>query len=547
MMKKLICILTLLCLLGTSCAQAESAYVPGEATSAMFIEAFERGDMVLANLHSDVTFSESAAGLYGMDSTLLSAIGETLSHTDLIVGAKQLENGLSLLLAGQYTADSGEYVVLDVTLDVTQDGVSVMSSAIPGERLTASWDTLMQLAGTSAAELEMMLGVSQLDMQTMAEELSAQTEASLDMITRIAAPYLQTISEHLAAVPQEVLENVPADGGFPAAATEITWTITSKAVGELLIALATQLEQDTTLCAILDSMLAESGEDITTVQLCQAIRQAAAEDLTDEEYPLTVFLGMDENGDFLYLNTVVEDSAGESFLIALISAPDEEKPGFSRLSLDVLTATAEKHILEGFTLSVLYSAPGAQMTDVQASMDLYAEGDMVFNGEFTLYGGASATEDGLRGEAYDWSLILVALDGEDMVSMMLSTSLQQSETAEGGEQSTFTCALDVGDGEMHIPVTCEVYTLSETGFHGPTMTTTSRLDAPTLGLSECIGSCTLSTASYTPDLSAVTDIALETASSADLEALTQRAMVNIQNTLSTLYNLLPAALTGAMQ
>ena len=545
MMKRLICFLALLCLVSTACAQEAMPYVPGETSKTLFIEAFERGEMVCIDLYGDMTFSENAAALYGLDGTMLGAISEILRHTGLTVGAAQLENGLRLLLAGQYTADDGQSAGLDATLDITADGVSLMSSVIPGERVTATWDTLMQLAGVSAADLDMLLNANKADMLAMVDELAAQSEASMELIAQIAAPYLQTISEHIAALPMEVLENVPADAGFPAAATELNLTITGKAVGDLLIALAGQLEQDATLCAILDNMLAESGEDVTTVQLCQAIRQSAAESLTDEEYPIYVYVGMDEMGNFLYLNIVVDNSEGESFIIALMNVPAEENPSLTKLSLDALLIDAADQITDGVTFSALYTGAEAEAADVQVYMDLYAESEAVFSGEFKLNGGAFVSEDALRGESYAWSLVLAALDGEDVLSMMLSTESLKSETAEGGEQSTFTCALDIGDGSMHIPMTCEVYTLTEAAQSGPTMSVSAFFTAPTLGVSKCLQGCTLRTAVYTPDLSAMTSTALETASPEALEALAQRAMLNAQGTVSALFELLPAALTAA--
>lgn len=546
MMKKLICFLALLCLVSTACAQETAPYVPGEVSKTLFIEAFERGEMVYADLYADLTCNENAATLYGLDPAMLGAISEALSHASLTVGAAQLENGLRLLLAGQYAAGDGQTAALDATLDVTMDGLSLMSSAIPGERVTVTWDTLMQLADVSMAELEAIANVNEADIMALANQLAEQSEASMELIAQIAAPYLETIAEHIAALPMDVSENVPADNVFPSAATEITLTITGKAVGDLFIALAEQLEQDATLCAIFDSMLAESGEDVTTVQLCQAIRQSAAESLTDEEYPIRVFLGMDEMGNFLYLDIEIENSAGESILLVLINAPVQDDPSFTEFSVYAVSSTADEQISDGIILNALYSDAEAEETNVQVYTEVYAETAVVFSGEFALNGSDYLSEEALRGETCTWALNLNVNDGADVFSMTLNSDTLKSETAEGGEQSTYTYALNIGDSEMTIPMTVEVHTLTQVANNDPTMTITSFFTAPTLGIDKYMDGCTLGTVNYTPDLNAMTTLALETASPEDLEALTQRAMLNIQNTVTALFELLPEALTAAI-
>lgn len=546
MMKKLICFLAFLFLVPVAFAEDAAPYIPGETTKTWFIEAFERGDMVLADLYCDLTFNDAAADLFGMDSEMLSALSDALGHAALTIGAGQTEDGLRVLLAGQYTADDGQAAALDATLDLTQSGVSIMSSIIPGERLNAEWTTLLALAGVSEAEILQLLDPQTLDVQAMAEELAAQSEASMEMIAQIAAPYGETILAHLSALPVEVQENVPAEQGFPAAATEICVTVTGKSVGNLFIALAEQLEQDATLCAILDSMLAESGEDVTTVQLCQAVRQSAAENLTDEEYPIYLYIGMDEAGNFLYLNAVTENVDGEELLLALIAAPDEDDPSLMALSFELLSLTAEDEISDGLSILALYPLEQAEenAVDLQIYTELYADKTTVFSGEFALGAGSVLTEDELRGEALACSLALAAADAEDVVSMAISVDSLRSETAEGGEQSSLAGTLDLGSGDMHLPLSCEVYSLTENTANGPTMTITSFFYAPNLGMEKIIGGCTLYTASYAPDLSAVTNLALETAAPEEIDALAQRAMISLQNTLVSLLELLPPALMG---
>lgn len=543
-MKKLICVLVLLLFVPVAFAEDASPYTPGAATKALFAEAFERGDMLLASMGWDMTFSESAADFLDEDAAMLSALSDALRNTTLTAGIGRLDDGVRVLLAGQYAKDD-QTAALDLTLDLTAQGVCVMSSAIPGERLSAGWATLLTLSGMSPEEAEQLLSLREADVQALLGQILEEMQSAFELAGQIAAPYGETILAHIAKLPIAVLENVPAESGYPAAATETSLTISSKWLGDLIIALTEQLEADSTMCAFLDMALAESGEEITAVQLCQAVREVAAESLTDENHPLFIYIGQDENGSLLYFNLIRRGEDDVTAVFSLISKPNEEMPGAVMLTLDALTFSPEQEITDGVSLIATYPQESGDGTDVQVILDMYAEGKKLLETEFSLTEGPVTTEDALRGRAAVCSMILGAADGEDAVSMMLTTDSLQSETAEGGEQATITGMLNVSADDMELPMTFELYSLTEKAQDGPISTLSSFFRAPQLGIEEYIESYAFYTAAYEQDLSAITTLALETASPEAIEALAGRAMNALQQKLDTLLTLLPVALVNA--
>ena len=536
--KKLIaCFLALLLLIPA--AYAEDTYVPGDISHTLFGDALARGEMVVMDGQLQLAFNENAVNLFGVDAAMLSAISEALSHTSFTLGYGQTDNSIRLLAAGQYAKDN-QAVTLDAVLELTPEGLSLTSSVIPGECFSADWNTLFTLAGLGEEELEQILNLSEAGLTATVSQLATEMDGSFDFL----APYGETILAHISALPIETLTDVPAESDFPAAATELNITITDKAIGDLLISLCDQLEADTTLCAVLDAALAESGEAMTTVQLCQNIRTSAQESLTSEENPLYIFVGMDDAGIPLYLSISKADAAGCTSLLNIIAAPGETDAQI-KLSFDLLTLSAEDEILDGLCLSLAFPMEQAdpKAIDLQLELDLYEAGESLLSAVSTLKNSA-ATVDALPARTGSFELGLAVPDGDDTVAFGLATESLQSKTADGGEQASLVGSIEISAGEMQIPMNFETYCLTKNAPEAPSATLTSQFKAPLLGIDEYLETYALYTATYTPDEN-IAELALKTASPEALEALAQRAMQNAANALTVLFELLPPALTGA--
>ena len=150
-----------LCLaLALPCALAEDAYMPGETMRALFAEAWNRGQMITADLSLQVALNGDVLGLSQEEMAQVEALTTMLDTATLRVGACAIDGGVRVLLAGLVKAQEGaEDVYADVAVDVTRAGLSVDSSLLEGRRVSVTWETLLSLAGLSDEETAMVLGM----------------------------------------------------------------------------------------------------------------------------------------------------------------------------------------------------------------------------------------------------------------------------------------------------------------------------------------------------------------------------------------------------
>ena len=384
MMKRLLCLLLAIllpiCPLSVALAEAQhTPYRPGALTRSLFLEAFQRGDAVCADLGQSLTLNAETLGLTGEDAELLSAVMDALSHTQITAAAVKLEDGVLLELAGTYFTEE-DSVSIDAQLEITKTGLALTSDTVlPGERVTVTWETLLALLGVSEEDAGQLLALRSMSLQQLQEAAASYIRMFTLMAQQLAAPYAQILSDFVAAQPVSVEENVAAEGFFPAAAKETAVIVTSKAVGELLVTLCNQLEQDAALAPMLDALLAQaepdSGIPSTTAALCAAVRQEAMT-LTDEEYPLYLVTGTDADGRPLYgsLCAVLED--GSTAAINLIDCAETPEDGLSCL-LQVFASDPEG-VYTGLTASLDHTADPSDpqaislsiAADVQAGVGL---------------------------------------------------------------------------------------------------------------------------------------------------------------------------------
>lgn len=547
MMKKFLLIFVAILSLALSCALAEEAYVPGSVTKDLFLDAYERGEMVLLDAQWDVTPAENAEAILGEDAASLPAVSEMLKNTKLTIGSGKIENGVRILLEGDYAANE-ERANLSVTLDLTYDGVAIASSAIPGECLTAKWETLLALCELTEEEIASVLSLRDADFDTLLTELAAQIAPVLDLVVQIAAPYGETILAHIAALPMQINENVPAENGYPAAAVESYVQISAKAIGDLVIALCEQVKQDETLCAILDAVLANAeatdGPAPTTAQLCDAIAQAAAQEMTDETTPLHLYIGMDENGNLLYINISIEIEEDAFFVINYINGQLEESSA-SLINVDVLTMNAEQEIIDGLSFVTAYDMDESnpQVLSFEATLSAYAEG-----AEIAGLSVSASNEPASFGEGPAYAGVcnfnFNMQDGESVVSVAFETTSTATALLDGGEEIAVTGTMNIAaDGEQ-IPMVLDGYIRTEITEEGIVSTMTEGAQLPEYGIADAREIYTLYTAPKSTD--ALTETALETASAEELEALAGRAMTALEQESAKLLELLPPELTAEL-
>lgn len=550
MMKRLLCLLLAIllpvCPLSAALAEAQhTPYRPGALTRSLFLEAFQRGDAVCVDLGQSLTLNAETLGLTGEDAELLSAVMDALAHTQISAAAVKLEDGVLLELSGAYFTDE-ESVCIDAQLEITKTGLALTSNAfLPGERVTLSWEAALAMLGLDEAEAAQVLALRELTPQQLQEAVTSYVRMFTLMAQQIAAPYAQILSDFVAAQPVSVEENVAADGFFPAAAKETAVIVTSKAVGELLVTLCNQLEQDAALAPMLDALLAQaepdSGIPPTTAALCATVRQEAMT-LTDEEYPLYLVTGTDADGRTLYgsLCAVLED--GSTAALNLIDCADAAEDGISCL-LQAFVSDPEG-VYTGLTASLDCAADPAdpQVMSLCMEADVQAGNQSLFSMAIDMDTEPVITEEGLSGYSSSYSYFVTISDESGPVTVSCYGEAEQSLTADGGES-----AYSFGVSETYIGDELINQTTAQVGFavvpgeDGPESEWIEQMTSPQSGIDEAAFGMWLYTLPYTP-AGELTELALDSASEEDVQALLIRAMTSIQEPMDALFALLPEEL-----
>ena len=550
MMKRLLCLLLAIllpvCPLSAALAEAQhTPYRPGTLTRSLFLEAFQRGDAVCMDLGQSLTLNAETLGLTGEDAELLSAVMDALSHTQITAAAVKLEDGVLLELAGTYFTEE-DSVSIDAQLEITKTGLALTSDTVlPGERVTVTWETLLALLGVSEENAGQLLALRSMSLQQLQEAAASYIRMFTLMAQQLAAPYAQILSDFVAAQPVSVEENVAAEGFFPAAAKETAVIVTSKAVGELLVTLCNQLEQDAALAPMLDALLAQaepdSGIPPTTAALCAAVRQEAMA-LTDEEYPLYLITGTDADGRPLYgsLCAVLED--GSTAALNLINCAESSEDDLSCL-LQVFASDAEG-VYSGLTASLDYAGDPAdpQVISLSIEADVQAGEQSLCNMTIDMDTEPMITEEGLSGYSSTYSYIVTISDESGPVTVSCYGEAEQALTADGGE-SAYSFGVSetyVGD-ELIDQTTAQVGFAVVPGEDGPESEWIEQMTSPQAGIDEAAFGVWLYTLPYTP-AEELTEFALDSASEEDVQALMLRAMTNIQAPMDALFALLPEEL-----
>lgn len=550
MMKRLLCLLLAIllpvCPLSAALAEAQhTPYRPGALTRSLFLEAFQRGDAVCVDLGHSLTLNAETLGLTGEDADLLSAALDALAHTQISAAAVKMEDGVLLELAGTYFTEE-ESVCIDAQLEITKTGLALTSSAfLPGERVTLSWEAALAMLGLGEAEAAQILALRELTPQQLQEAAASYIRMFTLMAQQIAAPYAQILSDFVAAQPVSVEENVAAEGYFPAAAKETAVIVTSKAVGELLVTLCNRLEQDAALAPMLDALLAqaspESGIPSTTAALCAELR-TEAKTLTDEEYPLYLITGTAADGRPLYGSLCATTESGTTAAFNLIDCAETPEDGLSCL-FQVFTSDAEG-VYTGLIASLDYAGDPAdpQVMSLCMEADVQAVDQSLFSMTLDMDTEPMITEEGMSGYSSTYSYFVTISDESGPVTVSCYGEAGQSLTADGGES-----AYSFGVSETYIGDELIDQTTAQVGFavvpgeDGPEGEWIEQMTSPQSGIDEAAFGLWLYTLPYAPS-EELTELALDSASEEDVQALMRRALTNVQEPMDALFDLLPAPL-----
>ena len=534
-----------LCLaLALPCALAEEAYTPGETMMALFAEAWNNRQMITADLSVQLELNGETLGLSDEDMAQLNTLSSLLDVSTLRMGVCRIEGGVRLLLAGIVKAQEGaQDVYADAAVDVTRAGLSIDSSLLEGRRVSVTWETLLSLAGLSDEEIAMAMGALDADWEAILAEVLTQAEPYVEMAMQILAPYGETVAAWAQTLTIEQLDDVEATEDYPAVATLIDVYITEKDLGALITSLSTQLEADSTLCAILDSLIEEvyDGEAPapTTAQVCEEMREAA-EGLTDEEYPLILTLAMDEDGMPLYAEFYNSVADGTAQYAGVFLYPDAADPALYNYELSAFGIDIDGNATNGFMIYGTCKSDEADplRCDLTMDMAIVLDREYVMGLSYVMNTAGMTTAEGLPGMTNSAELTMSVEDGDDSVALIMNMQTATSLTALGGEQSDVQETVDLYVGDESVSVGVLGTMIVEPGENGLTGSYSILETMPGVGIDRYGMQMILASADYTP--AELTEIALETASEETMNTISEDVYTAAMQLLEQLTQALPA-------
>ena len=531
MKRMFLALLLFLCLAWTLCAALaeETPYVPGEITSSLFSQAYEAGDAILLDLEAFAAFADGITDDPEARAQL-DAIAQVLDAVTLTAGVCRIDDGLRLELAASYDAEP-EPIDLTAALSLTGEGAALQSNLIEGQIVTAKWETLLALCGLSDEEITAIMGFASLPAE--------QKLATLEPLGALLEPYGQILSDFVAGLPMELREDVPAEGDYPAVAQELVIGCTDADLAALLEALAAQLEADEALAPILDELLASLETD--TDGLCAALRGAAPELRDSEEY-LTLFYGLDEAGNFVYLTLYGEDETGEeAFTIDLCVEPGSAENAFCIWG-DALLLDEERYYTDGvaFAMNLTPGEEHPEEVNLLFGMELYMDGEIIAAAQAESSTTPVTTEDGQSGLTVDYAYTYSIADGDDTLNVVMTMDGALQQTAEGGETQAVSGTMETYAGSLVIPASFSVSQQTQPTADGPVSELVYAVSMPDEGIDSCGYRMRLYTRPFDAGaVAALHALALETVSSDEMDALMTQADDALTERMERLLQALP--------
>ena len=523
----------LLCaLMLTPFAAAQEAYVPGKTASGLIADAWESGQIIHGDLKLRFDADAAALGLSEEEQAMLDTVLPLLDSVTLGLGAGKTEGGIRIEAGAELAnAQGGDPVSVSAAANLDLFGISVESDLIPGERVTAKWETLLAMAGMSDSDISMLLMLRDMDWETMLPQVIAMAETYVQMGLEYAQPYADTIIGWAASLPM-TLDVPSAPQGYPEAASRSAVTMTEKDIMTLAAALAEQLKNDQVVFNLCAGLLEESGEGTAKdlAELCdEIIAEAAA--CTNTEDSIRISFGADENGAPVYaVAELINDNLLQVSLGACAAANADNQPEYA-FKLFVYDETST---VMG---SMLFTA-----TQTESGMtfggEIFAQGKQVLGLVYDWK--LAAIEGTLPGLKAEHSINMVVDDEGVTVQLVGSGTESATLTIDGGEVIDRTGNLDLYvDGEQLTTTALETFALypDTEGFTG----SYSVMQAmPAYGLNAVGFDVYLSDKTYDPaSTAALREAALETSSQEDMESLLNAIMQNGQFKLLAAMQALP--------
>jgi len=525
-------------------AENAPAYTPGALQQALFSDAFQRGEIITADLQLRVQPDELA----GIDSDALARLtqlDDALSKSTFSLGAGLVGDALRIELGAQYAGQPDAPIAADAALEISRDGLMLQSSVLGKEQISARWETLLALAGVPAEQITQILALRDSDPQAIIQSLLSSVQTFSQSASAMLSPYAELISDFYASLYSEVNENTEDDGHFPAAAKEVALLLTDQEIGDLLKAISETLRSDMQLNFLFSlflSQLPEGTLPFTGIgELCDLMDAAAAE-MTDTDYPCVVHVGFDTDSQPLYAcatKLLPQDAAA---IAHIIFRPETEEE-YASLSVDIGLLDSENGMTDGLTGFAVFDLDASDELnyEIQIGADAFQTSETIFSGVLAAASAPFKTGDGMPGYRQT-NDVTVRFPGYMQTE---KTEITQYLTALGGEKyESFTRTTIEADGAKTSGT--ETSTM-ETSPDGPVSTLHGVFRGNLEGTLPCSYDLTLRTKAYDPAAQTLTQRSLETISIKEMETLKQTVFTNLSSLRDALQAQLPPELSTLLQ
>lgn len=510
-------------------AEDSDVYVPGALTRSLFGQAFDAGKLITGDLSLTLDMDPAALGMDGEDAETMRSVLELLSHLHLRMGAGKTPDGLRVTLGATLDAQEGKTPVsIDGAANISWDGVSLETDLLPGERVTAKWETLLALAGADADTIAVFSALREVDWRAELAQMRESFLASLEATGAIFEPYLQITTDYFNTLPCEVEENVPAEEGYPAVALQITFVLTSENLAELGGLLLDRLQKDEAILPQLEMAVQNDDSFDSVEELIQTLRDGLAQ-LSARNTVYNVMLGSGEPFPFFLLMQIEKENDPQVNYLSFVIEPDDTDTTWD-VSLDVYSLDAAGNIDDAFTLAATVEIdPNDPVLEaaVNVLMEMYvlADGKAVYSFDYSVNTEGTQTDEGLPAAQMTLSESQVVVDDDDVVRTIASVDYLQGLTSDGGEAMTGSGSFDfyMNDGQlMRMPFIANAHVYPD-GNGGVAGLETISYQIEQLGVDNLAMAVAFASEDYDPaDTLALTETALETVSQEDFAALVGR-------------------------
>lgn len=525
----------LLLLSGLVAARAESPYVPGNRGSDLLSAALDAGHVVTydARLHLDADW----AALADDEETaqMLPLAMDALKNAHLRVGFGKFDGGARLTLSAAYEQENAAPVEVFAAVNFTWDGLSVESDLLPGKRVTVGWETLLEEADVDPSVIEAFRSARDNDVETsLADEMQTLVE-ELGPVVEALAPYGSIVAEHLSSLNVETQTDVPATDAFPAAAQVYVVSVTPQDVASLLVDLLDRAESDPLFTENLKS------EDF-------ASWRAAAEELNASAGLFKATVGLDEGGDPCFIDLYATDNADVTTTVTGALHPTDAG---SRFVLGVTANSKQDGEESSSVFSMSLSSADDPVIDKaldgEVSFEITSAGKSLYsmNDTFSVAGEEQGGEPASVTQMQDTHSVLTDVG---LVRLVTQANATSALTADGGETARASGMVDTyldENGPVTIGFSSENTIRPEEG-EGVSGDFSLALNVPALNVDDLGLTVTYASAPYDPaSADALTEIALETISQEDLEALASELSAAATQKALALMSALPQELVSA--